>query len=355
MNATQAEKHAIPSPNRPNYDLDDDDEDLARWPKLRSLLIVARETLLPVYLATDAAAMRQQKRHSWLVLWAAIFGTLAVLCAIFELSDVIPISRSVLSIVELIAAFIAIVVVVLGIYSALHPDWLLQRFLAEQCRFVKFHILLNPAVWHGRTGDEIRSTVEAMSQALRNPNEHLIHEWVTWRVQIAKRFDPLPKDIPEDVVKELVDYYKTKRLQNQQRYFDRQALRRHRWERWTRNVSPTCFFLSIVAAFSHFLFEWLAGESHEGWFHFLAGVFVLLAAALPVLAMGVRTFRAAHEFGRNKLRFEGMSHFLSEILVLVETQESASSVMPLLREAEIALDSEHRAWLRLMIEAEWFG
>ena len=79
-------------------------------------------------------------------------------------------------------------------------------------------------------------------------------------------------------------------MRYQQEYFDGQAKRRHRWKRWTRNVSPACFFLSIVAAFSHFLFEWLAGESHEGWLHFLARVFVLLAAALPVLAMGVRTF-----------------------------------------------------------------
>ncbi len=355
MNTTKSRNHPAPVPNRSNYDLDDDEADLARWPKLRSLLTVARETLLPVYLATDAAALRQQQRHSWLVLWAAIFGTLAVLSAIFELSDVVPISSSVLSIVELLAASIAIVVVGQGIYSSLHPDWLLQRFLAEQCRSVKFHILLNPAIWHSRSGDEIQATVEAMSQALRNPDVHLIREWVTWRVQIAKRFDPLPKDFPEDVVKDLVDYYKVKRLQDQQRYFDRQAERRHRWERWTRNVSPACFFLSILAAFSHFLFEWLAGESHEGWLHFLAGVFVLLAAALPVLSMGVRTFRAAHEFGRNKLRFEGMSHFLSEILVLTQTQDSPKAVIPLLREAEIALESEHRAWLRLMIEAEWFG
>ncbi len=344
-----------PVSNRSNFDLDDDEADLARWPQLCSLLSASRETLLPVYLATDVAAMRQQKRHSWLVLLAAIFGTLAVLCAIFELSDIILISRSVLSIVELIAATIAIVVVGLGIYSALHPDWLLQRFLAEQCRFVKFHLILNPAVWHGRSGDEIRASVEAMFHALRNPDEHLIHGWVTWRLQIAKRFDPIPKELPEEVVKDLVDYYKVKRLRDQQRYFDRQAQRRHRWERWTRNVSPACFFLSIVAAFSHFLFEWLAGESHEGWLHFLAGVFVLFAAALPVLAMGVRTFRAAHEFGRNRLRFDGMSHFLSEILILSESQVSPTAVIPLLREAEIALDSEHRAWLRLMIEAEWFG
>lgn len=355
MNSSLATSQSTPNSSRSHYDLDDDDFDMAQWPKLKSLLGITRETLMPIYLATDAAALRQQKRHSWLVLLGAIFGTLAVLCAIFELSDVIPINRSVLSLVELFAALIAIVVVVLGIYSALHPDWLLQRFLAEQCRFVKFHILLNPAVWHGRTSEEIRSTLEEMTQSLRKPDEHMIHEWVTWRVQIAKRFNPLPKDMPDEVVKELVDCYKAKRLQYQQRYFDRQARRRHRWERWTRHVSPACFFLSIVAAFSHFLFEWLAGESHEGWLHFLAGVFVLLAAALPVLAMGVRTFRAAHEFGRNKLRFEGMAHFLSEILVLAQAQESQHSVVPLLREAEIALDSEHRAWLRLMIEAEWFG
>ena len=122
----------------------------------------------------------------------------------------------------------AIVGVGLGIYSALHPDWLLQLFLAEQCRFVKFHLILNPAVWVGRSAEEIRASIEAMSQALRNPDEHSIHGWVTWRLQIAKRFDPSPRELPDEVVKDLVDYYKVKRLRNHQLYFARQAPRRNR-------------------------------------------------------------------------------------------------------------------------------
>lgn len=362
MHAQSQETQAIsPQPDRRNYDMDDDAADLTRWSTLSPVLKVLQEVIYPIYLATDAAAIRQQKRHSQLVLWAAVCGTLAVLCAIFELSEIVPISRATLSIIELIAAIIAIVVVGLGIYSALHPDWLLQRFLAEQCRFIKFQLLLNPGAWYKSKPEEIRAQVERTAALLSEPSTHMIHEWVTWRKRIADRFDALPADIPADLLRDLIDYYEVKRLRGQQQYFQKQADKRHRWEIWTRHVSPNCFYLSILCAFVHFLLEWLgsAGEHEEGghrtWLHFFALVFVLLASVLPVLAMGVRTYRAAHEFGRNKLRFEGMSQFLSDTLRLLEKQEPPATTIPLLREAEIAMDSEHRAWLRLMIEAEWFG
>jgi hypothetical protein len=82
---------------------------------------------------------------------------------------------------------------------------------------------------------------------------------------------------------------------------------------------------------------------------------MLLAAALPAFAAGVRTFRSAHEFGRNQLRFDAMSEYLATARVNVGKQTSPQSKLHLLREAEAALDAEHRAWLFLTFEAEWFG
>ena len=343
------------STNRNNYDLDDDEADLKQWPHLRSLLVAFQKTLRPVYDTADQAAMRQQKRHGWLVWWAAICGTLAVLCAIFELSEILPFSGHVVGMIELISATVAIVVVGLGIWSALHPAWLLKRFLAEQCRFIKFHLLLNPAKWHGRSDEEVRALVERALQPLRKPEIHLMHEWLTWKCQLVDRFDAVPANLPDEVAKEVASYYEDKRLLEQQLYFDRQAKKRHRWERLTRGVSPWCFFLSIIAAFLHFAFEWRGGEDHHGFMHTAARISMLLAASLPVLAAGVRTIRAAHEFGRNQLRFEAMAHYLSVIQKDIARQSSSAAVISLLREAETGLDAEHRAWLRLMIEAEWFG
>lgn len=343
-----------PASNRQDYDLDDD-LDVLRWPQLRGLLLVFRETLLPVYLAADQAAMRQQRRHSWLVGWAAAFGTVAVLCAIVELSDNLPLNRQWIGTVELVAAAAAIIAVGLGIWSALQPDWLLKRFIAEQCRFVKFHLLLDPKAWHGRADAEVKLAVENLLQPLRAPERHFVHEWVSWKRKLVGRFDAVPIDLPDDIATELIAYYEIKRLRYQQGYFAGQAKKRHRWEMLTRNVSPCCFFLSIVAAFSHFVFEWFAGEDHHGRMHFLAGICVLLAAALPVVAAGVRTVRAAHEFGRNQLRFAATSNHLNIILGDIAKQPSSTAKIQLFREAESTLDHEHRAWLRLMIEAEWFG
>lgn len=343
------------SNNRSNYDLDDDKNDLQRWPRLRVLLTVLKQVLLPVYVAADEAAIRRQRRYSRLVWWAAICGTLAVLCAIIELSEILPHRRHLIGMIELSTATVAIVVVGFGIWSALHPDWLRQRFLAEQCRFIKYYMLLNPAAWHGRSEEELRATVERMLVPLRNPNRHVMHEWVTWKHQYVQRFDPVPAQLPEDAVKELISYYQDKRLQEQQHYFEREARKRHRWERLTRTISPLCFFLSIIAAFLHFLFEWLGGDDPQSQMHLAARISMLLAAGLPTLAAGFRTIRAAHEFGRNHLRFDAMSHYLSLILDDISKQTSPAVVIALLREAEIGLDAEHRAWLRLMVEAEWFG
>lgn len=136
----------------------------------------------------------------------------------------------------------------------------------------------------------------------------------TWKRQLLDRYEAVPAALPVDVTKEVISYYEEKRLRAQQRYFERQAKKRIRWERLTRNVSPCFFFLSIVAAFSHFLFEWFSQGDHHNHMHSFAQVSMLLAAALPVMAAGVRTIRAAHEFGRNKLRFDAMSHYLTVIL-----------------------------------------
>ncbi|MFO0943828.1 MAG: hypothetical protein U0930_24085 [Pirellulales bacterium] len=340
---------------RNNYDLDDNDDDYRRWPLLEELLTAFEQSIKPVYERADAKALVQQRWHGRLVWWAAIGGTLAVLCAIVELASAIPSIRLWIGGLEVVAAAIAIVVVGLGMWSAFHPYWLQHRFVAEQCRFIKFHLLLNPSVWYGKKPVELKKIIDHYVHAIKSPDKQLIHKWVTWRRTVCDRFQNLPVGLGEDLQKQIVEYVIEKRLDYQRGYFHKQAEKRHRWEKRTRNVSPVCFFLSIVFAFAHFVFEWLAGEDHHGLLHTLGSVSVVLAAALPTLAAGVRTIRSAYEFGRNQLRFEAMSHFLGVIDGEVKRQTAPATAIEMLREAEQALESEHRAWLRLMIEAEWFG
>ncbi len=355
MDATSCDRWLSEVPDHDHWDLKDNEADLLKWPKLRGILLILRETLTPIHLDADRDAQRQQKMHSFVIAIVAIFGTLAVICAIFELSDLFSSYRYFLSRLEVLSAVIALIGVGVGIYMALHPHWLLNRFLSEQCRFVKFQYILNPAAWYNRPDHEVRSELQEILQNLRSKDRRLIRQWVTWQLSIAKRFQAAPAGIPEDVMREIRQYYMAKRLTYQFAYFHTQAKKRMRWETWTRFFSPVCFFLSILAAFAHFIFELLSHEDHDSSLHTLAAICVLLAASLPVLAMGVRTVRTAHEFGRNHLRFEGMAHFLCDTLTQVEGEQSPAAVFAHFKDAESALESEHRAWLRLMLEAEWFG
>ncbi len=131
----------------------------------------------------------------------------------------------------------------------------------------------------------------------------------------------------------------------------------------------------------------------------MAFVFFLAAIVLPVLAAGIRTYLAAFEFSRNKSRFYAAHKALAEtekslvqntfaavtaqpdgqvrhesvligsnfgqvIVVADDSATEASSVKPdanaypVLRDlawCEHLLNAEHREWLRLMYDAEWFG
>ena len=81
----------------------------------------------------------------------------------------------------------------------------------------------------------------------------------------------------------------------------------------------------------------------------------MAAAILPVTAAGIRTWRGAFEFGRNSLRFESMAHQIELLLDELDKAKSPEAKLAILRRGEHAMESEHRAWMRLMMEAEWFG
>jgi hypothetical protein len=82
---------------------------------------------------------------------------------------------------------------------------------------------------------------------------------------------------------------------------------------------------------------------------------VLSAACFPVIGAAVRTFRIAHEFGRNTLRFRATSNELARLVSKLERVSSPQAKLGVLRDAEKTLEAERREWMRLMIEAEWFG
>ncbi|MCE5326603.1 MAG: hypothetical protein LLG01_09315 [Planctomycetaceae bacterium] len=82
---------------------------------------------------------------------------------------------------------------------------------------------------------------------------------------------------------------------------------------------------------------------------------VLMAAALPLVGSGLRTLRGAFEFGRNALRFEANRSALARLAAHLEAANDPTIVATDMWACEQLLEAEHRQWLHLMTESEWFG
>ena len=87
---------------------------------------------------------------------------------------------------------------------------------------------------------------------------------------------------------------------------------------------------------------------------------IVLAAIFPVLGGGIRILRSAHESTRNKTRFRAKQVALHEIEQRlrknpIANTADAEDVFRDLWCSEQILESEHREWLRLMLDAEWIG
>ena len=151
----------------------------------------------------------------------------------------------------------------------------------------------------------------------------------------------------------IVDYYVRERLEPQLAYARKRARSNASLERSTWLVGPSFFLLSVLAAFGHFIYEAI-NESHDNP-EAVGLILIFLAAALPAVGAGVRIIRGAFEFARNYSRFHGAATGLSQISERLRHCADSSAIPTLLEQSEQVLAAEHREWLRLMMEAEWFG
>jgi hypothetical protein len=183
--------------------------------------------------------------------------------------------------------------------------------------------------------------------------------------------------MPRQTLRSLVEYYLSKRLNPQKEYL---ANRAQRNEHALLNALPAwLFFISVGAVFVKYFVE-IAQHAYgetppvPGTEAARASLTIFLAAvgaaSLPVFSAGVRSFRAAFEFSRNRSRFQAAHDALSRLeeslvhdsLELLGSRTGHSdgpvdayAVISDLWWCEHILESEHREWLRLMYETEWFG
>ena len=357
----------------------DSDEDFRRWPNLAPVLRDCRDTVAAAHQEADSAAVRYRTRHRWVVLTTALCGMLAVLFAILQLSPLVQLHIFWAKEGEIAAAVVAVVAVIFGLVAAFSRKWLLERDKAERYRLLKFRFLISPKLWSGATRDTRQDWLHTHMKPFEAWDKKAQKRWAENQDEVSETTPTgAPEDADETLLTELIDYYEQKRLNYQQEYFDSQAKRRHFLERFTRFAPLLFFFLSILAALGHFVYDLEAGQpsepplqiseegtnsqtgahgepSSEAKHESISVMLILAAACLPVVGAAVRTLRAAHEFGRNALRFQATSNELKRLRHDLRKEQGSQARLSVLYRVEKVLEAERREWLRLMMEAEWFG
>ena len=344
-----------------DYDMDDSLNDLQRWPKLAPVLRDLETIVVVAYHRADTTSRKERAWHKVATIVAALAGMFAVLFAIAQLPPSLPFvepRQESVRTVEAVAAIVALFAVVVGLWAALSKKWLVEREKAERCRFLKFDLLISLESW-----GNFLTPRERQDKLLAQLKEML--ETMNWQSlrRSAARGEELSQDtasriaasIDKERLEQLLEYYQEKRLCYQLQYFERQAERRRRWDELTRVLPLWLFFASITAALVHFLYDVGPFHNHPGELDVLTLSLLMLAACLPIIGGAIRLLRTAHEFGRNTLRFRATSHELKQLLDRLQKEADPQAKLEILHKTERTLQAERREWLRLMIEAEWFG
>jgi hypothetical protein len=333
-----------------NSDLRGSDRDADSAALLDQGLRWCQEIIEPEYVVCDRGALRHQNFHRYLKLIAGVAGTLAVLMAIFQLSRLGPGTWP--AELEFGAAAIALLAVGAGLLAKSQRRWLLQRHKAERLQLLKFDFLIRAALRQTSPQNaapllsQLRDQVHRVLNTTKNGME-------SWLVDCAGDSDAGCQPAPTHMPNTIVDYYVRERLEPQLAYATNRARSNASLERSTLLIGPSFFLFSVLAAFGHFTFEAM-NKSHDRP-EAIGLILIFLAAALPAVGAGVRILRGAYEFARNYSRFHSVATGLSQISERLRQCADPSEAPVLLEQSERVLASEHREWLRLMMEAEWFG
>jgi len=341
-----------------NDDMHDSPQDMPHSKPLRDALTLCRDTVEVGYRRADASAMRHQRYHRLLTITTAIFGTTAVLLAIVQLSGLFPGMWPVQ--LSGIAVVLALIAVLTGLVSSQQFNWILERHKAERYRLLKFRFLIDPVLWSGER-ERVKARMERLAGEVADIaalDRQALNRWID-EDEVPEAPAPLPHSkTDENTVRGLIAYYQKKRLDVQMDYFATRARRNVRMHRYTWFLPPLFFFASILAVSGHFIYDIVAsahGSHTEVATANLFVLFVVLAAAFPVVGAGVRSLRTAYEFARNNSRFRAKLVALRRLAERIRQENDPEAIFRDLWSCEQILESEHREWLRLMIEGEWFG
>jgi hypothetical protein len=344
-------------------DMFDSRDELPSHESVREAIEFCNSTLTLAYKQADARALRHQKWHRSLAIIAAILGTAAVLFSILQLPHLLPDIGQ----LEATAVAIAAVAVASGLLLSFQSRWQIERNKAERCRLLKFRFLIDPGFWCSDSlrQSQLRDGLKADVVELGTLTSKRLEEWTRKEQWIEDRALVSQCTAEPEAIRALVGYYRAKRIGTQGRFFEKRLTQFRGHHRKTWHIASLLFLGSIIAALAHFILD-LSHEPAEMLNNPaaigrppLSTVLILLAAGLPAIAAGVRTLRSTYEFARNAMRYEAKLLALRalERSLAAEFDRETPDYRRIFHDlwcCEQVMEFEHREWLRLMIEAEWY-
>jgi hypothetical protein len=338
---------------------------MQEWPgDLAAGIAPVRRELTAAYDRADRRARHYRRLHHGATWIAALCGTAAVCTAILQLH----VDHRLLHLLEPYVAAAALAAVLLGLWLSLMPQWILERHKAERLRMLKYDFLLRLTMTRddpdvARALDDVRQSARAI-EAMRG--DRLDH-WLEDLPGAPQAHAGSPVATP--ALRAFAEHYLNVRLEVHRVFFRDRSKRQFRFDVLTRYIPAACFFASIALVFVRFAaeaplvrslvsrvagLEWPEEPGDDG------RSLVLWASLLPVIGAGVRTVRGTFEFSRNTLRYEACHQALRDVAtrlrqLLGRDDANAAALVGEIRQSEHVLEDEHREWLRLTKESEWFG
>jgi hypothetical protein len=129
-----------------------------------------------------------------------------------------------------------------------------------------------------------------------------------------------------------------------------------------RHQRERLFFITIGFVLFHFVADYVAvqmeqrhlAEAAHAW-ELVSLWAVVMTAVIPVAGIGVRAWSAAFELSRKARSFAAKHQAVRKAVAnLGSGTDELPAILVHIRHDELFLEQEHREWLRLLLDAEWF-
>lgn len=327
----------------------------AEYAPLRNALALLQSTIHAPFRRCDREAIRHQKSYQWTAIFAVAFGALTILLAILEFI-VKPPEPRILTWGEPATAGLTLLLIGVGSFGKFKEKWLTARYKAENLRLLKFRKLTDSRLWcppidMGLLAEELQDEV----RQLEAQNYEEAKEWASRGVHPCVCGPPCT-DTCDDALHELIEYYRPKRLHVQMRYLSRKSKADEKSGAWTAALVQTIFFTSFAFVLAHVAVHLAtAGADKDVGPSLLEQVLIGLAAGVPVIAAGFRTYRASREFERNALRHRATLDSLETLEAQLRETKDLGEKFRVLGFCELVLEADCRDFMRLLGEVEWYG